>query len=72
VQGMVRMRARRGEALSTIDDEVIGPSGLPDEHQSALRLHVLTYLDGGRRRYQERQDQVRRRARRSKPARGYE
>lgn len=72
VWGAVGMRARRGQPLSTIEDEVIAPSGLSDEHKSELSLQASGHLEDGRRRYEQRQDQVRRAAGRHKPVRGAE
>jgi hypothetical protein len=71
-QGAVAMRARRGESLSTIQDEVIAPSGLSEEHKSALSMRAWGHLEDGRLRYQQRQDQVRRQAGRRRPAQGAE
>jgi hypothetical protein len=58
--------------MSTIEDEVIAPSGLSEEHKSALSLQGFSHLEDGRRRYQRRQAQVRRDAGRRKPVRGAE
>jgi hypothetical protein len=66
----VGMRARRGESLSTIEDDVISPSGLSEEHRSALSAHATDHLETGRRRYDQSQDRVRRQAGRATPARG--
>jgi hypothetical protein len=70
VQGAVGMRARRGESLSTIEEDLIAPSGLPEAHKATLSLQASGHLEDGRRRYQRRQDEVRRQARRRRPARG--
>jgi hypothetical protein len=70
--GTVGMRARRGETLSAIEDEVIAPSGLSDEDKTQLRLHAWTSGESGRGRYQQRQDRVRRRAGRGNPVLGGE
>jgi len=35
----VGMRATRGESLEAIENEVIEPSGLPEEHKAALWLY---------------------------------
>jgi hypothetical protein len=71
-QGAVGMRARRGEPLSTIEDEVIAPSGLPEQDKSALRRQGSSHLDSGRRRYEQRQDQFRRQAGLATAGRGRE
>jgi hypothetical protein len=71
-EAAVGMRARRGEPLATIEHEVIAPSGLSEEHKSELSLHGSTYLEAGRRRYEQRQDRVRRRAGRRTSVQGAE
>jgi hypothetical protein len=70
VQGAVGMRARRGESLSTIEDDLIAPSGLPEAHKATLSLQASSHLEDGRQRYARRQDEVRRQARRRRPSRG--
>jgi hypothetical protein len=70
ILGAVGVRARRGESLSAIDEDLIAPSGLPDTHKAALSLQASSHLEDGRRRYQRRQEEVRRQARRRRPARG--
>ena len=68
----VGLRARRGETLSAIEDDVIAPSGLSDDDKTALRMHAWTFGENGRRRYEQRQDRVRRRAGRTQPVFGDE
>jgi hypothetical protein len=70
VQGAVGVRARRGEALSAIEEDLIAPSRLPVAHKATLSLQASSHLEDGRRRYQRRQEEVRRQARRRRPARG--
>jgi hypothetical protein len=70
VQGAVGMRARRGDSIDTIEEDVIAPSGLPEAHKATLSLQASSHLEDGRKRYQRRQDEVRRRAGRGGPARG--
>src|SRR3989442_118929 len=60
LQVEVGRRARRGEALAQIDDEVIAPSALSEDDKSALWLYGWAYQEGGKRRYEDRQAQVRR------------
>ena len=61
----VGVRLRRGDSFSTVEADVIEPSGLSDEGKAALWLYGWTCLEQGKRRYEEGQSRVRRRARRS-------
>jgi hypothetical protein len=36
---------RRGESFSTVEDEIIEPSGLSDEAKSALWLYAWSFVD---------------------------
>ena len=36
---------RRGESLSTVEDEIIEPSPLSDEEKSALWLYAWSFVD---------------------------
>jgi hypothetical protein len=70
VQGAIGTRARRGESLSSIEEELIAPSGLPEAHKATLSLQASGHLEDGRRRYEQRQQDVRRQARGRRPAHG--
>jgi hypothetical protein len=41
----IERRMRRGESFSTVEDEIIEPSGLSDEAKSALWLYAWSYVD---------------------------
>jgi hypothetical protein len=41
----IERRMRRGESFSTVQDEIIEPSGLSDEAKSALWLYAWSYVD---------------------------
>jgi hypothetical protein len=58
----VGSRAGGGQALAQIDDEVIAPSALSEEQKSTLWLYGWACREQGRRRYDDRQSQFRRRA----------
>lgn len=53
-------RASQGEALDAIERELIEPSGLSDEHKSALWLYGWICREAGVARYERRQHQARR------------
>lgn len=72
LQTEVGARLRRGDSFSSIEDEVIEPSGLSEEHKSALWLYGWSYVEAGRRRYEERQHLIRRQAAHLRPAFGRE
>ena len=72
LQSEVRSRLHRGEPLSQVEDDVIEPSGLSDDGKSALWLYAWAYLERGRTRYEEHQNQLRRGARFSQPVLGTE
>jgi hypothetical protein len=59
----VGVRATSGDSLDSIADDLIEPSGLPDEHKSALWLHGWICREAGMASYAQRQQQVRRNAR---------
>jgi len=58
----VGARASQGESLDAIEQDLIEPSGLSDEHKSALWLYGWACRQDGVLRYQRRQQQVRRNA----------
>jgi hypothetical protein len=72
VQTEVGARLRRGDSFSSIEDEVIEPSGLSEEQKSALWLYGWSYIEAGRRRYDARQQLIRRQAKQLQPALGTE
>jgi hypothetical protein len=72
LQTEVGTRLRRGDSLSSVEDEVIEPSGLSEEHKSALWLYGWSYVEAGRRRYEQRQQQIRRQAGQLRPVVGTE
>jgi hypothetical protein len=41
----IERRMRRGESFSTVEHEIIEPSGLSDEAKSALWLYAWSYVD---------------------------
>ena len=43
LQAAIATRLDRGETLATIDRELIAPSGLPEEQQSALWLYAWSH-----------------------------
>lgn len=45
LQGAIEVGMRRGESFSTIEDEIIEPSGLSDEAKSALWLYGWSFVD---------------------------
>ena len=58
----VGARASRGEPLDAIAVDLIEPSGLSDEHKSALWLYGWVCRQEGVLRYERRQNQTRRNA----------
>jgi hypothetical protein len=63
LQREVGDRLGRGESFSSVQSDVIEPSGLSEEQKAAVWLYGWSYLEQGRRRYEQRQSDVRRRAR---------
>jgi hypothetical protein len=45
LQEAIERGMRRGESFSTVEDEIIEPSGLSDEAKSALWLYAWSYVD---------------------------
>ncbi len=70
LQREVDVRLGRGDPFSTVEADVIEPSGLSEEGKSALWLYGWAHLERGRTRYEERQTQIRRKARRGGQPRG--
>lgn len=64
LQREVDVRIGRGDPFSAVEADVIEPSGLSDEGKSALWLYGWARLERGRTRYEDRQRQIRRKARR--------
>ena len=60
----VGARASQGDSLDTTEQDLIEPSGLSDEHKSALWLYGWACREAGVASYQRRQQQLRRAARR--------
>jgi hypothetical protein len=59
----VGVRASQGEPLDTIEQDLIEPSDLSDEHKSALWLYGWACREAGVASYQRRQHQLRRNGR---------
>ncbi len=70
LQREVGSRLRRGDSFSTVEADVIEPSGLSEEGKAALWLYGWTYLEQGRTLYEARQSRIRRKAGRSGVPRG--
>lgn len=64
LQHEVGTRLRRGDPFSAVEADVIEPSGLSEEGKAALWLYGWACLEHGRTRYEDRQAQIRRQARR--------
>ena len=59
LQREVDVRLGSGEPLSHIEDDLINPSDLSEERKAMLWLYGWACLENGRRRHQQRQDDVR-------------
>jgi hypothetical protein len=67
LQREVGDRLGRGESFSSVQTDLIEPSGLSEEQKAAVWLYGWSYLEQGRRRYEQRQSGIRRRARVDRP-----
>jgi hypothetical protein len=72
LQRIIETRASCGEPLEAIEEQLIEPSGLPEDERSALWLYGWSCREAGRLHYQRRQQQLRRRARYESPRIGNE
>jgi hypothetical protein len=45
IQRAIDATMRRGESFSTVEDELIEPSGVSDEAKSALWLYAWSFVD---------------------------